>query len=44
VLYFEKENLTDGLDELAPIAVSTCEPISVPELQALPPDAEIPDI
>jgi hypothetical protein len=44
VLYFENENLTEGLFGLAPIAVSTCEPMSVPELHALPPDAEIPAI
>ena len=35
------ENLMAPLFGLAPIAVNTCDPISVPLVQALPPDTDI---
>src|SRR5690606_36691545 len=44
VVYLLNEKRTDGLLGLDPIAVKTCEPILDPELQALPPEAEIPAI
>src|SRR5690606_19432577 len=44
VLYLLNEKRTDGVLGLDPTADNTCEPILEPELQALPPEAEIPAI
>src|SRR3546814_2966395 len=44
VLFLEKEKRTHGRSVSAWMAWSTCDPISDPELHALPPEAEIPEI
>jgi hypothetical protein len=44
VLKLERENRIAFLEGSAPISVKTCDPVSAPELQALPPDALMPAI
>ncbi|MNN23674.1 hypothetical protein D3C81_1370790 [compost metagenome] len=44
MLFLQKENLTDGRSEFVLIAPSTWDPISVPELQALPPEQDMPEM
>src|SRR5690606_1582503 len=44
VLFLENEKRTHGRSLSAWMACNTCDPIADPELHALPPEAEIPEI